>query len=460
MKIFRRLLNCESVFWRLSRRTVATRKQCWPIRNIGLVAHIDAGKTTTTERMLYYSGVTHQMGEVHDGDTVMDYMQQERERGITITMASATINWLKHRINLLDTPGHVDFTFEVERSLSVLDGAVVILDASAGVQAQTIKVWQQANRYNLPRLIYLNKMDKPAASIGQCLASIEHRLSSTPLQLHLPLYDHSGQFAGLIDIPTGNCYRWISDLHESNEGKSFLFQPLLPNNNGDCKLEPFLDLETEKQYREQLSSAREQLIGQLCDLDSQFADTILSLDSIENLPPALLRKTIRNVCLNRLAFPVLVGSSYKKIGVQPLLDSVINYLPNPMESFRSTEIYTAYNRTVMKAEENLCALAFKITHDKRLGALTYLRIYSGTLTPGQVVYNLNREISEKITKVYRPFADHFADIGAMDRFEPNDATVTVGDIVVVSGLASTITGDTLIFASHSKVRILNLKYNF
>ena len=364
-------------------------------------------------------------------------------------MASATINWHGHRINLLDTPGHVDFTFEVERSLSVLDGAIVILDGSAGVQAQTMKIWQQSNRYKLPRLIYLNKMDKPNSSIVKCIASIERKLNTTPISLHIPLFDKSNQFIGLIDVVNEVCFHWINDLNESDEGKSYLFQHLKADNPN---YEPFLDVDTKQKYIELLSNAREQLFGQLADLDTEFADHILSVDSLEDFPNDFLNKTIRNVCIDLKAVPVLCGSSYKKIGVQPLLESVIRYLPNPMENNRAVDIYTAYNDsvTVVNETHKLCALAFKITYDRRLGALTYIRIYSGTLAPGQMIYNINRQTQEKINKVYRPFADRFVDINSND-IHIRNRSISIGDIIVVNGLSSTITGDTLVCASRSSI---------
>ncbi|KAI2801222.1 G elongation factor, mitochondrial 2 [Blomia tropicalis] len=418
------------------------------IRNIGIVAHIDAGKTTTTERMLFYSGTTSSMGEVHDGDTVMDWMAQERERGITITSATATINWNGHKINLIDTPGHVDFTFEVERSLSVLDSVIVLLDGSAGVQAQTIKVWQQAKKFKLPRMIYLNKMDKPNASFKHCIQSISRKLSVEPIQLHIPI-SNDGQFIGLIDVVTGRCYVWPNDQRQSNEGKKFFIENLLSSSNekySNDSFESFLETETRAHYLEQLQNSREHLIGQLCDIDSSFAEKVLEVDCLSSISTQLIHQTIRKACIQEDAIPVLVGSSYRNIGVQPLLDSIVRYLPSPDENSRAMAIKHSY--TIKDTESPFAALAFKIVTDRRLGSLTYLRVYSGTLPPsssnGLQMYNLNRNSLEKITRIYRPFANQFSDISKTLLPNEQSPLISFGDIIVVSGLTSTITGDTLI----------------
>lgn len=379
------------------------------IRNIGIIAHIDAGKTTTTERMLYYSGFTNEMGEVHDGDTIMDYMSQERERGITITSASITFPWKRHRINLIDTPGHVDFTIEVERSLSVLDGAIAILDGSAGVEAQTMTVWRQADHHQVPRIIYLNKMDKPLASISMCLDSIKSKLKVKPLLINLPLIRRENKkFTGIIDVISFEKLSWeIENL--KGDGREFQVSQLTHD---------------ESELFERAVKFREELIGSMAELDDQFANDIINCDKIENITNNQINNCLRRITIKRLGYPVLIGSSYKNIGVQFLLDSIIKYLPCPTEMIR--EITMNYGN-------ELCAFAFKTIHHKLLGQLTFIRIYSGEINNKQTIYNLNCGKSERITKLYIAFADEFKEV----------PSVSYGNIAVVSGLEGTITGDTL-----------------
>ncbi|XP_066963770.1 ribosome-releasing factor 2, mitochondrial [Macrobrachium rosenbergii] len=377
------------------------------IRNIGIMAHIDAGKTTTTERMLFYSGLTRTVGEVHDGDTVMDYMEQERNRGITITSAAITFPWNDHRVNLVDTPGHVDFTMEVERALRVLDGAVAIFDASAGVEAQSITVWRQANSYQVPRLCYLNKMDKPNADVSLCLDSIKEKLHATPLLLQLPLVQGDA-FSGVIDLITMKKLIWNSKKRDY--GRSFIKETL----NADDEM------------WDQAFLARCELTDKLTDMDLDMAEYVLEKESIENIPTELLMEAIRRVTLKQDAVPVLLGSSYKNIGVQPLLDAVIDYLPSPLD---------IVHETVKLYSPSLCAMAFKIIHNKqRGGMLTFLRIYSGHLEQGQRIFNVNNEVMEKIGRVMIAFADEFKEVGS----------IKSGNIVVVTGLKETRTGDTLV----------------
>ncbi|KAH9511711.1 G elongation factor, mitochondrial 2 [Dermatophagoides farinae] len=439
------------------------------IRNIGLVAHIDAGKTTTTERMLYYSGSSSQMGEVHHGDTVMDYMDQERERGITITMAAATIQWLKHHINIIDTPGHVDFTFEVERSLSVLDGAVVVLDSAAGVQAQTIKIWRQVQRFHIPGLFYANKMDKSNASLDRCLQSLKQKLHIEPLLLQLPV-QKQGILTGIIDLINGNYLQWPLDHYDRldlDHNSAQIQRHCLLSNELSTKC---LTLDEHQKYRDEMYRERECLISKLSDFDETLADHVLSLDQIHRINPIELMKSIRKSCLKRQLFPLLIGSSYRNIGIQPLLDAICDYLPEPMETRTNQILHEHYTRNHTKptSTTNLCALAFKIHYHQRLGLLTYLRIYSGSLTPGMNVYNLNRQSMEKITKIYRPFADHFREITATtvtsNHYHQNPKTIresisnnmiTIGDIIAVSGLSNTITGDTLIHTMHENDHDIN-----
>nr|XP_033785178.1 ribosome-releasing factor 2, mitochondrial isoform X2 [Geotrypetes seraphini] len=319
------------------------------IRNIGIMAHIDAGKTTTTERMLYYSGYTRTLGDVDDGDTVTDFMAEERERGITIQSAAVTFDWNDHRINLIDTPGHVDFTVEVERSLRVLDGAVAVFDASAGVEAQTLTVWRQANKHQIPRICFLNKMDKTGASLSYCIDSIKQKLKVTPLLL------------------------------------------------------------------------------QVADLDDEFAELVLEdySENLDSLPAGKFQAAIRRLTLAQRAVPVLCGSALKNKGIQPLLDAITMYLPAPNE---------CYHDFLQWYGNDLCALAFKVIHDKQRGSLVFLRIYSGTMKPQSAVHNINRNCTERMSRLLLPFADQNIEIPSL----------TEGNIALSVGLKQTATGDTIV----------------
>ncbi|KAM3846550.1 ribosome-releasing factor 2, mitochondrial isoform 2-T2 [Vipera latastei] len=326
------------------------------IRNIGIMAHIDAGKTTTTERMLYYSGYTRNLGDVDDGDTVTDFMAQERERGITIQSAAVTFDWKGHRINLIDTPGHVDFTVEVERSLRVLDGAVAVFDASAGVEAQSLTVWRQADKHHIPRICFLNKMDKHGASFIHSVESIEQKLKVKPLLL------------------------------------------------------------------------------QVADLDDEFAELVLGKfsESFDSLPADELQAAIRRVTLAQKAVPVFCGSALKNKGVQPLLDAITKYLPAPDE--RSYDFLPWY-------KDDLCALAFKVLHDKQRGPLVFLRIYSGTMKPQSAVYNINKNCTERMSRLLLPFADQQIEI----------TSLSAGNIALTVGLKQSATGDTVVSSKASAV---------
>ncbi|XP_046555914.1 ribosome-releasing factor 2, mitochondrial-like [Haliotis rubra] len=374
------------------------------IRNIGIMAHIDAGKTTTTERMLFYSGYSSHLGNVDSGDTVMDYMEQERDRGITITSAAITIPWQHHRINLIDTPGHVDFTMEVERSLRVLDGAVTILDASAGVEAQTLTVWRQADRYNIPRMVYLNKMDKRGANLKLCLDSLTHKLKVRPMVLQLPLGAERG-FHGVLDLVSMERQVWDSSM--SPDGTVYEQSSLL---------------ESDPLYETALNE-RNNLIGQLADFDDRLAELVLS-DDVSNIPQSVLHNAIKLCTVKQHLVPVMCGASFKNKGVQPLLDAIIRYLPSPMEvSYGFAEHYGS----------DLCALAFKVIHDKQRGPLTFLRMYSGMMKSGESVYNINRGVTEKTSRLLQVYANDFHDM----------STASAGNIVLVAGLKQTYTGDTI-----------------
>ncbi|MBN3279854.1 RRF2M factor, partial [Polyodon spathula] len=344
------------------------------IRNIGIMAHIDAGKTTTTERMLYYSGYTRALGDVDDGDTVTDFMAQERERGITIQSAAVTFDWKDHRINLIDTPGHVDFTVEVERALRVLDGAVAVFDASAGVEAQTLTVWRQADKHHVPRICFLNKMDKPGASFMYSIESISQKLKVKPLPLQLPIGTGKA-FEGLVDLVTNEKITW-SPKSGRDDGRVFERRPLTTADDPDLL--------------EEARDARSTLIEQIADLDDEFAELVLGEfnENLDALPFVKLHAAIRRVTLARTAVPVFCGSALKNKGVQPLLDAITMYLPAPNE--RHHELLQWYG-------DDLCALAFKVIHDKQRGPLVFVRIYSGTMKPQSAVYNINRNTTYTAT---------------------------------------------------------------
>ncbi|KAL1783618.1 ribosome-releasing factor 2, mitochondrial isoform X1 [Sigmodon hispidus] len=384
------------------------------IRNIGIMAHIDAGKTTTTERILYYSGYTRSLGDVDDGDTVTDFMAQERERGITIQSASVTFDWKGYRVNLIDTPGHVDFTLEVERCLRVLDGAVAVFDASAGVEAQTLTVWKQADKHKIPRICFLNKMDKAGASFNYAVESIREKLKAKPLILQLPIGE-ARTFKGVVDVVNKETLVWNSD---SDDGKDFERKPLLETSD------PGLLKETVE--------ARNALIEQVADLDDEFADLVLRefSENFDLVPAEKLQTAIHRVTLARAAVPVLCGSSLKNKGVQPLLDAVTMYLPSPEE--RDYGFLQWY-------QGDLCALAFKVLHDKQRGPLVFLRVYSGTLTPQLAVHNINRNCTERMSRLLLPFADQHVEIPSL----------TAGNIALTVGLKQTATGDTIVSSKSS-----------
>ncbi|VVC44884.1 Hypothetical protein CINCED_3A021395 [Cinara cedri] len=374
------------------------------IRNIGILAHIDAGKTTTTERMLFYSGLISNMGEVHDGNTVTDYMDQERNRGITITSAAVTIPWKKHNINLVDTPGHIDFTMQVEQTLNILDGAVIVLDSSAGVEAQTLTVWRQADRYEIPRIIYANKMDRSDASLPLCIKLLKSKFNITPLQLQIPIRETNGRLIGLIDVVKKNISTW----HGEN-GQKVICKPIENNT---------------KQW-EALCKVRESLIGDLADMDETIANIVLDSDGIDSIDSDSLLSAIRRVCISQKGVPLVCGSSYKNIGVQALMDDIVNYLPSPNDR-KNLEPFKVFGTS-------MSARAFKIVYDKQKGPVTFLRIYSGTLEKGQKVYNASQSKSENINRVMVVYADDYKEV----------ANVKSGSIVAVTGLKSTVCGDLL-----------------
>lgn len=386
------------------------------IRNIGIMAHIDAGKTTTTERMLYYSGYTRALGDVDDGDTVTDYMAQERERGITIQSAAVTFDWKDHRINLIDTPGHVDFTLEVERALRVLDGAVAVFDASAGVQAQTLTVWRQAQKHKIPCVCFLNKMDKPAASFKYSIDSIKTKLKANPVLLQIPIGSGKG-FTGLVDLITKQKMIWLGNSLTS-DGRDFEMRALQPSEDPEVL--------------QSVSEARGALIEQVADLDDEFAELLLGdySENFDAVPAGKLQEAVRRVTLARKGVPVLCGSSLKNKGVQPLLDAITAYLPAPNE--RHHDLVRWY-------KDDLCALAFKVIHDKQRGPLVFVRIYSGTMKAQSAVYNINRNGTERMSRLLLPFADQHIEI----------PSISAGNIALTVGLKQTVTGDTIVSSKAS-----------
>uniref|UniRef100_A0A8C7JM03 Ribosome-releasing factor 2, mitochondrial n=1 Tax=Oncorhynchus kisutch TaxID=8019 RepID=A0A8C7JM03_ONCKI len=388
------------------------------IRNIGIMAHIDAGKTTTTERMLYYSGYTRALGDVDDGDTVTDFMVQERERGITIQSAAVTFDWKKHRINLIDTPGHVDFTLEVERALRVLDGAVAVFDASAGVEAQTLTVWRQAEKHHVPCICFLNKMDKPGASLHFSIESIKKKLKANPVILQIPI--GSGKsFTGLIDLITNQQMTWRVKSR-AEDGRVFETKSLSQSDDPELLQDAM--------------EARAALIEQVADLDDEFAELLLGVygENFDAVPPAKLQEAVRRVTLARKGVPVLCGSSLRNKGVQPLLDAITAYLPAPNE--RHHDLVRWY-------QDDLCALAFKVVHDKQRGPLVFVRIYSGTMKPQSAVLNINRNNTERMSRLLLPFADQHVEIPSL----------TAGNIALCVGLKQTVTGDTIVSSKASAV---------
>lgn len=386
------------------------------VRNIGIMAHIDAGKTTTTERILFYTGVSYKIGEVHDGAATMDWMEQEQERGITITSAATTCHWTvddnDHTINIIDTPGHVDFTVEVERSLRVLDGAVTVFDGVAGVEPQSETVWRQADRYKVPRICFVNKLDRTGANFFFCVDTIVDRLKATPLVMQLPI-GAEGDFAGVVDLVRMKALVWTA---EAAKGEMY-----------DIVDIPADLVDQAEEYREAL-----------LDTVSNVSDEVMELAMEgEAVPEELLVAAIRKGTLESAFTPIFCGTAFKNKGVQPLLDAVVKYLPSPLdiESIEGTKPGDDTVKISRKAsdDEPLAALAFKIMSDPHLGKLTFVRIYSGRLEAGTAVLNAVKGRKERIGKIYRMHANKREEIDS----------VGAGDIVAVMGLKQTTTGETL-----------------
>ncbi|ETJ97298.1 elongation factor G [Propionimicrobium sp. BV2F7] len=382
------------------------------VRNIGIMAHIDAGKTTTTERILYYTGINHKIGETHDGAATMDWMEQEQERGITITSAATTCFWNNYQINIIDTPGHVDFTVEVERSLRVLDGAVAVFDGVAGVEPQSMTVWRQASRYNVPRICYVNKLDRTGASFSHAVDTIRERLHVVPVVLQLPIGSEA-DLMGMVDLVEmhAKTYRGETDLGEHYEVE-----------------------EIPADMKDQAEAARTEMLETLAENDEEFMEKYLGG---EDISVADIKAAIRRGVLSNAFTAVLCGSSFKNKGVQPLLDAVVDYLPSPLDvpaivGFKPGDESVEIDRAPSK-EEPLAALAFKIAADPHLGKLTYVRVYSGVLRAGTQVLNSVSGKKERIGKIYQMHANKRNEIEELP----------AGNICAVMGLKATSTGDTL-----------------
>ena len=374
------------------------------------MAHIDAGKTTTTERILYYTGRTYKIGEVHEGAAVMDWMPQEQERGITITSAATTCRWRDTWINIIDTPGHVDFTVEVERSLRVLDGAVAVFDAVAGVEPQTETVWRQANKYNVPRMCFINKMDRVGADFFRCVDMIKDRLDATVALTQLPIGAES-DFRGVIDLLEMRALVWEDGMGESYETED---------------IPAALVAEADKWRHE------------LVDVVSQFDENVLTkYVGDEEITADDLRRAVRAATVAGEIVPVLCGTAFKNKGVQPLLDAVVDYLPSPLDVPPITGIQPGKDEheavRAASDDEPFAALAFKIMSDPYVGKLTYFRVYSGHLTAGSAILNATKDRKERVGRILQMHANHREDKEA----------VFAGDIVAVVGLKNTTTGDTL-----------------
>ena len=380
-------------------------------RNIGIMAHIDAGKTTTTERVLYYTGRSYKIGEVHEGTATMDWMVQEQERGITITSAATTCFWRDCRINIIDTPGHVDFTVEVERSLRVLDGAVAILDAVSGVEPQTETVWRQADKYRVPRIVYVNKMDRVGADYYRSLDMVRTRLGAHPVAVQIPI-GAEDEFVGLVDLIEMKAYVWSDD---ETLGKEFQTVGIPAD------------------LREQARAYREKLIEGLAEVDDHLMEKYVGGQEITTEE---IRGAVRKGTIAMTLFPVLCGASFKNKGVQALLDAVIDFLPSPLD-IPPVQGLNPETRAVEERkasdDEPFAALAFKIMNDQHVGQLVFLRVYSGTLEAGDAVYNSTKDRKERVGRLLRMHANKKEEIEA----------IAAGDIVAAIGLKFATTGDTL-----------------
>jgi elongation factor G len=383
-------------------------------RNIGIIAHIDAGKTTITERILYYTGRSHKIGEVHDGEAIMDWMPEEQERGITITSAATTCQWLGHTINIIDTPGHVDFTIEVERSLRVLDGAIGVFCAVGGVEPQSETVWHQADRYGVPKIAFINKMDRPGADFENAVKMIEERLGATPLVLQLPWGQEEG-FQGVIDLIKMQAIVW----NEDNLGASFQ------------------EVAIPESYREAALRHREEMLELLADTNDSIMEKYLSEEEVDIQS---LKGAIRQATIELTLVPIFCGAALRNKGIQPLLDGIVECLPSPLDVPPITGINPKTKQPETRSattKESLASLAFKVAMDKGR-RMTYVRIYSGTMKTGSTVYNSTKDVTERVARAMRMHAN---------KRERIDQALC-GDIIAVMGLRWTITGDTLCDKDH------------
>jgi elongation factor G len=400
------------------------------VRNLGIIAHIDAGKTTTTERMLYMAGFSKRLGNVDEGSTIMDFLPQERARGITIQSAAITFGWhlrndsnsSLYKLNLVDTPGHVDFTFEVERSLRVLDGAVTILDGVAGVEAQTAAVWSQANLHHIPRIVFVNKLDRAGASFGRCLESIRSRLKCNPVAIQIPFKDtNTDVLDSLGDAISMKMYRW------PKEGLGKVIEEFEPN----------------EEQRSILELSRKELVEQLAMVHDKTLDSLLNEADAMLVSNNCIYEGLREATITGTIVPVLAGASFRNIGVQPLLDAIVRYLPSPKDrlSVLSSNTTNPPSNSIKFGAAELCALAFKVVFDPRRGYLTYVRVYSGTLTLGGTIYNSTRGKPERISKVLTMYASDCEEVSELNE----------GNIGVLVGLKSTFTGDTLVASKNGDI---------
>ncbi len=378
------------------------------IRNIGIISHIDAGKTTTSERILFYAGVSHKLGEVHDGQAVMDWMEQEQERGITITSAATVCKWRDHKINIIDTPGHVDFTIEVERSLRVLDGAIAVFCAVAGVEPQSETVWKQADRYCIPRIAFINKMDRIGADHVRVIEMMKSRLRTTPILLQIPLGTEEN-FRGVIDLVSRKAVVF------NEESMGMLFDVVDPP----------------AEYLDEMETWRHKLIESVCELDDELLESYLEGDT--DIPAPRLYEVLRRATLDLKVTPILLGAAFKNKGIQQVLDAVVEFLPSPWD-VPPIEGLDPNGRTITRSPDGpFSALAFKLMNDPFTGNLTFLRVYSGRLESGAAITNINMEKKERIGRLVKMHANRREEVKLV---EP-------GDIVAVLGLKHTRTGDTL-----------------
>lgn len=388
------------------------------VRNIGIIAHIDAGKTTTTERILYYTGKTYKLGETHDGKSVMDYLPYEKERGITITSAATSCTWRGVSINIVDTPGHVDFTVEVERSLRVLDGAVVIFCAKGGVEPQSETVWRQADKYKVPRIAFINKMDAVGADYRRVVDQIKNKLGANPILLTIPIMDENG-LGGVVDLIKEKYLTFTNNL-----GAEIIEGPI------------------PAKYQNDMKDFRQQLIESLAENDEELLELF-----VENQPIAidLIKAALRRQTIAGRLVPILCGSSYRNMGVQPLLDAIVDLLPSPQDVGEvEAKVPASGDKIMIRSDENddFAGLVFKITADRHVGKLTFVRVYSGQLTSGSYVYHVNQGRREHVGRLLRMHANHREEV----------PVIKAGDIAAIIGLKNVITGDTL--ASENKPILL------